>query len=253
MKHSKYACKYSHNNRIADETGSAVFDQGTLLSRSNDMNPNSYVNTPSSSSTASSSTPKRSLQYRRASKSVTVASNVISYRLTTGDWYERHSNGRRHRCDRLLHQTHLLNRQYIIKMTSVLSRMQKQMDKLNRRTVHLETTLSRQIKSGLPIIRIPRLTRGRSRRTKAATYEALSSSLCADEIFCVTADDDDRPSNDFSDRERETEDYKFCFSPSTNDNECRGKDALIVPSLFNPVIRSRQAGEGRTYRKYRRQ
>ena len=166
MKNLKYACKYSLSTGISDETSTAAFDQGTLLSRPNEMHPNSYVNTPSSSSTASSSTANRSFQYRRSSESVVSASPIfISSRLPTGDQHERHPTGRRHRSDRLFHQTHLLNRQYIIKMTNVLSRMQKQIDKLNRRTVHVETTLSRQIKSGLPIIRIPRLTKGRFKRT----------------------------------------------------------------------------------------
>ena len=192
MKNSKYACKYSYSKRISDEGSTAAFDRGTLLSRPNDMHPNSYVNTPSSSSTASSSTVNRSFQYRRSSESGSLSSTFISHRLLTGDQHERHLNGRRHRCDRLFHQTHLLNRQYIIKMTNVLSRMQKQIDKLNRRTVHVETTLSKQIKSGLPIIRIPRLTRGRLKPT-ASTCDARSSLLRRNLLYhrrrqCSTTD-----------------------------------------------------------------
>ncbi len=71
------------------------------------------------------------------------------------------SSKRRFRPDRLFHYTHSLNRQYVITMTNILFQMQKEIYKLRRRTHNLEQIITNQIQSGHPIIRIPRLTRGR--------------------------------------------------------------------------------------------
>jgi hypothetical protein len=71
------------------------------------------------------------------------------------------SSKRRYRYDRLFHYTNSLNRQYVITMTNILFQMQKDIFKLKRRTHHVEQMLANQIQSGQPIIRIPRLTRGK--------------------------------------------------------------------------------------------
>ncbi len=68
---------------------------------------------------------------------------------------------RRHRHDKPFHYTHSLNRQYIITMTNILFQMQKEIFKLKRRTQHVEQMLVNQTQSGQPIIRIPRLTKGK--------------------------------------------------------------------------------------------
>jgi hypothetical protein len=80
---------------------------------------------------------------------------------TKGDFHPQMSSKRRYRYDRLFHYTNSLNRQYVITMTNILFQMQKDIFKLKRRTHHVEQMLANQIQSGQPIIRIPRLTRGK--------------------------------------------------------------------------------------------
>jgi hypothetical protein len=68
---------------------------------------------------------------------------------------------RRCRPDKLFHYTNSLNRQYIITMTNILFQMQKEIFKLKRRTQHVEQMLANHSQSGQPVIRIPRLTKGK--------------------------------------------------------------------------------------------
>ncbi len=68
---------------------------------------------------------------------------------------------RRHRYDKLFHYTHSLNRHYVVTMTNILFQMQKELYKLKRRTNHVEQMLANQKQIGLPIVRIPRLTKGK--------------------------------------------------------------------------------------------
>jgi hypothetical protein len=67
---------------------------------------------------------------------------------------------RRFRYDKLLHHTQIINRQYMMTMTNILFQMQKQLNKLKRRTHRLEQLVINQTKTVQPIIRIPRLTKG---------------------------------------------------------------------------------------------
>jgi len=80
---------------------------------------------------------------------------------------DNHSNvllKRRSRCDKLFHHTHIINRQYMITMTNILFRMQKELFKLKRRTHRVEQLVVKQTKAVQPIIRIPRLTKGLNRK-----------------------------------------------------------------------------------------
>lgn len=73
---------------------------------------------------------------------------------------------RRYRNDKSFHLTHSVNRQYVITMTNILFQMQKEIHKLKKRTHHVEKMLANQIQPSQPIIRIPRLTRGKQRKKR---------------------------------------------------------------------------------------
>jgi hypothetical protein len=70
---------------------------------------------------------------------------------------------RRIRYDKFLHRTQVVNRQYMMTMTHLLFQMQKQLNKLKRRTHRVEQLVINQMKNAQPIIRIPRLTKGLKR------------------------------------------------------------------------------------------
>ncbi len=72
------------------------------------------------------------------------------------------SSKRRNRHDKLFHYTHSLHRHYVITMTNILFQMQKELYKLKRRTHHIERMLANHTQFPRPIIRIPRLTRGKT-------------------------------------------------------------------------------------------
>jgi hypothetical protein len=75
-------------------------------------------------------------------------------------------------------------------MTNILFQMQKEIYKLKRRAHHVEQTLANQTQSGHPIIRIPRLTRGKNRtniRAKEPRLVFLSALL--DEITTICVND----------------------------------------------------------------
>lgn len=66
----------------------------------------------------------------------------------------------RHRHDKLIQSTDSLTKHYIITTTNIIFQMQKQINKLKRKTSLLEQKLARQAQLSQPIIRIPRLTKG---------------------------------------------------------------------------------------------
>jgi len=144
---SKSSCKHSCDKCLSPGTNNLSLDENDLPIRTNDINinGNSYVNTPSPSSIASTSTNDPPFKYRSKRKD---------------DFHLHMPLKRRSRHEKGFHYAHSLNRQYVITMTNILFQMQKEIFKLKKRTNHVEQMLVNQTQSGLPIIRIPRLTRG---------------------------------------------------------------------------------------------
>ncbi|CAF3984771.1 unnamed protein product [Rotaria sp. Silwood2] len=141
---SKVPRNYSPDKCMSSGASNISIDESEASIRvdDNNMNKNSYINSPSPSSSATISTTDRSFQCR-------------SSRLKNAF----HLPKRRYRYDKLFHLTHSLNRQYVIAMTNVLFQMQKEIYKLKRRTYYVEHALAKQKASGHPIIRIRRLTK----------------------------------------------------------------------------------------------
>ncbi|CAF1177915.1 unnamed protein product [Adineta steineri] len=121
-------------------------DPSRLSIRINDTN--TYENTPSPSSVASTSTIEQSLKDRHRILSSTLK-NDLSHM----------PNKRRSRFERLFHHTQLVNKQYMITMTNILYRMQREIHKLKRRTHRVEHSVVKNTKPAQPVIRIPRLTK----------------------------------------------------------------------------------------------
>lgn len=67
---------------------------------------------------------------------------------------------RRSRADKLFHYSQMINRQYMMSMTKILFRMQREMYKIKKRTHRIEQLAIKQAKHAQPILRIPRLTKG---------------------------------------------------------------------------------------------
>ncbi|CAF1046328.1 unnamed protein product [Rotaria sp. Silwood1] len=141
---SKLPPNYSPDKCISSGASNISLDESEASIRVQDsnMNGDSYINTPSPSSSATASTTDRSIQYH-------------SSRLKNAFRLPK----RRYRYDKLFHLTHSLNRQYVIAMTNILFQMQKEIYKLKRRTYYVEHALAKQKASGHPIIRIRRLTK----------------------------------------------------------------------------------------------
>ncbi len=142
---SKSSCKHSCDKCLSPGTNNISLDENESPIRTNDINGNSYVNTPSPSSIASTSTNDPTFKYRSKRKD---------------DFHLPMSLKRRPRHEKGFQYVHSINRQYVITMTNILFQMQKEIFKLKKRTNHVEQMLAKQTQSGLPIIRIPRLTRG---------------------------------------------------------------------------------------------
>ena len=66
----------------------------------------------------------------------------------------------RSRYSKLFRQSQVINRQYMMAMTNILFRMQRELYQLRRRTHRVEESIVKQGKTDQPTIRIPRLTQG---------------------------------------------------------------------------------------------
>lgn len=164
---SKASCKHSCEKCLSPSTGNFSLDESDASIRTTDMNinGNSYVNTPSPSSIASTSSNDRSFKYRSKGTQKEKKAFLSIFLIIIDSFYAQISSKRRYRNDKLFRLSHSLNHQYVITMTNLLFQMQKEIHKLKRRTHHVEQMLANQIQSGRPIIRIPRLTRGKIEKT----------------------------------------------------------------------------------------
>ncbi|CAF4970941.1 unnamed protein product, partial [Rotaria sp. Silwood1] len=147
---SHSSCKHICSKCRSRDTENLSLDTSHLSIPITDANPtrNSYENTPSPSSNASTTTMEPSSKY--------------GHRILSSTLKNDHSNmsiKRRSRCDKLFHYTQMINRQYMITMTKILFQMQREVYKLKRRTHRVEQLVIKQAKKVQPIIRIPRLTK----------------------------------------------------------------------------------------------
>ncbi|CAF4099640.1 unnamed protein product [Rotaria socialis] len=145
---SKILGDYSTDKCISSGASNMSLDESNTSIPANNINMNqddAYINSPSPSSTATTSTIDSPFKYRSSRFR-------DSYRPPL-------TSKRRYRYDKLFHLTHSLNRQYVVAMTNVLFQMQKEIYKLKRRAYHVEHILAKQKASDHPIIRIPRLTK----------------------------------------------------------------------------------------------
>lgn len=129
-------CKRSCDRFATSDTNSLAFTTNDLS-----IHGNSYANTPSPSSTTSSNFIDRSAKRSKHNMNSHTFSKL------------------RYRHEKLIQNTDYLTRHYIITTTNIIFQMRKQINKLTRRTSHLEQKLARQAQLGHPIIRIPRLTK----------------------------------------------------------------------------------------------
>ncbi len=79
-------------------------------------------------------------------------------------------------------------------MTNILFQMQKEIFKLKRRTQHVEQMLTNQTQSGQPVIRIPRLTKGRIDHTSEGENFVFLSIL-SDELTTICINEKETQQN----------------------------------------------------------
>ncbi|CAF1563036.1 unnamed protein product [Rotaria magnacalcarata] len=147
---SDHSCKHFCVKCRSHGTQDLSLDTTHLSIPITDANPtgNTYENTPSPSSNASTTIIEKPSEYGHRILSSTLKHDHSNMSL------KRHS-----RCDKLFNYTQMINRKYMMSMSKVLFQMQKQIYKLKRRTNRVEHVFIKQVKSVQPIIRIPRLTK----------------------------------------------------------------------------------------------
>ena len=123
-----------------------------------------YESTSSPLSISSTSTVERSLKVGHQMLSSTLKSinfnsnHLFSFKFVS--LLDHQSFKRRSRYAKLLHRSQIINRQYMIAMSHVLFKMQKEIYKIRRETHHVKQMVRRNNQIVHPIIRIPRLTLG---------------------------------------------------------------------------------------------